>query len=145
MPGSAPTSGDEYLLYIDGNSVGATPLDATTRNWLLISGQRTFDPKYNLGMADATDKDSNNNEEGVATNRSMQGSVEGVREEGDPGQEALASANKNRNLAYFKYSTPAGNEFSFQGYVTEYSETAPQDDVVTYSGTIKRSGPETEI
>jgi hypothetical protein len=140
-----PTSGDDYLLYVDTNSVGASPPDPAVRNYVLVSGQKSFSNPQTLGTADTTDKDSNNWEESIATNRSSEKTVEGVREEGDPGQEGLKDANTNRNLAYFKYVTAAGDEWELQGFVTEWSEDAPQDDTATFSATIKRSGAEVAL
>jgi predicted secreted protein len=140
-----PTSGDDFLLYVDTNSVGATPPDPSTRLFVLVSGQKSLTNPQSLATADATDKDSDNWEESVATNRSSEKTVEGVREEGDPGQEALKTANSQRNLAYFKIVSAAGDAWQFQGFVTEWSEEAPQDDVVSFSATIKRSGAETEL
>lgn len=139
---TTPTTGDDYLLYIDTNSVGATPPDTGTRLWVLIAGQKSFSNPYSLGVADVTDKDSNNYEESIATNRSSEKSLEGLVEANDPGQIALRSACENRNIAYFKHVTPAGDLRIYQGLVTEYSEDAPQDDAVTFTATIKRTGSE---
>lgn len=151
MPtGAAPASGNDFLLYIDINSIGtgadpATPVNASVRNYKLIAGQRTASPSDSLGTADATTKDSNNTEESIPTNTSAELAVDGVRSEGDEGQEAMKLALKYRNIAYFKRITPEGIATEARYIVTKYSEEAPQDDVVTYSATLKRTGAETVL
>lgn len=146
----APTSGDEFLVYIDTNSIGAeadnaTPVNPNTRNYVLISGQRGASLTYSLGVADVTDKDSSNWEESIATNRSGELTVEGVREEGDPGQDALRDANRFRNKVYAKAVTPAGEAWEGQFFVTEFNVEAPQDDAIPFSATLKLTGPLSEI
>lgn len=150
MPGLAPTSGDDFLLYVDTNSIGTvadpdTPVNAAVRSYVLVSGQRSMTPAMSLGTADATDKDSGNWEEAIATNRSAELSVEGVREEGDSGQDCLRDANRFRNKIYAKYLTPGGEVWEGQFFVTEFSVDAPQDDVVTFSAALKLSGALAEI
>jgi len=133
----APTSGNDYLVYVDTADADST---SDARTYVLISGQVNGSDNRSLETADSTDKDSSNWKESVATNRAGETSVECVREEGDTGQDKVRSVQKNRRKHFFKVITAAGNESEAQYFVKENNTDMPQDDTATWNFTLESSG-----
>jgi len=139
MPGN-PTTGNDYLLYIDQNSVGAED-----RSWLIIGGQLNLSIERGIGESEVTDKDSNHEEEYLPTNKSAGISFEFNVETDDSGFQELEKISKTREFRYFYYIRTDGKKEYCKAFLSEFSVDAPQDEVATGSGSLRITGGFTDI
>ena len=75
----------------------------------------------------------------------QEGDEESVYIMSDAGVEALQTAFRNGTQCFFKYEYAGGKYQTGYGTITNFSVSAPHDDVVTVSGTISGCGPISEI
>jgi len=136
-----PETGNGWLVQIDDTATPVTYAARATANWVTIGGQRSLSYGRTLGTADVTDKDSDNNEELLATNRSAEVSLDNLLEADDDGLDVVEKMYQNRETRLLKL-TNGTISYVFAALCTEFPIDAPQDDAVTSGISFKRTGPE---
>lgn len=142
-------TGHLWLLYVDKTAVGAsTPngaVDFADADWQLVAGQRGLDRSSSLGTADATTKDSANQETLLPTNLSREISIDAIGDlVDDAGQKVVELAQQNRLMRWYKV-TNGQVTWYYHCLVTSFDFSAPEDDVVSLSITLKPSGTPTRV
>jgi len=134
---ASPTSGHLWLLYIE--TTAATAL-AVGMSWQVIGGQQGLNRDRSLDTADVTDKDSNNESEFIALNKSSTLSMDGLVEVSDVGQGYLETMHESRQVRAIRIVDAAGNSFKAMAICTSLSHDAPEDDAVKLSAEFQITG-----
>lgn len=128
-------TGELWLVYVDKT---ATP-NYDTPDWQLVGGQRGLDFDRSLATADATTKDSAGNEETLATIKSRELSLDALYQADDLGLAVLEAMHENRVKRAVKIDNGVLS-YKFWAWCTEFPMSAPNDDAVSLSITIKPTG-----
>lgn len=128
-------TGELWLVYVDKT---ATP-SYDTPDWQLIGGQKGLDFGRSLATADVTTKDSAGNEETLPTIHSRDLSLDNLYQADDAGLAILEGMHENRVKRPFQI-TNGTMTYKFNGWCTEFPISAPNDDAVSQSITIKVTG-----
>lgn len=130
-------AGKNVLVYINYGE-GAT-YDAP--KWCLIGGQTTADLDMTADSIDASTKDSGGWGETLAGMKSTELDLEGVAAVNDEGLDQLKQAYLNGlTVDICRYTVGAGTADRNFYVVTEYSDSTPHDDVVSYKAKLSGKG-----
>ena len=132
-------AGKNVLLYIATDGTEQSP------TWTLIGGQRSGDLNQEGDEIDASHKTSGGWKVTLQGLKSWSIDLESVYIMSDAGVEALQTAFRNGTQCFFKYEYAGGKYQTGYGTITNFSVSAPHDDVVTVSGTISGCGAISEI
>jgi len=134
---ASPTTGNDYLIYVDDES--ASP----AFNYVVVGGQQSLSKSQSQSEVDVTDKQSEEWEEQILGNRGLTYDCEGVTEEADAGFVKVREYSKDKSLHQWQVVTAAGDTITGQCTMSELTEDAPQDSAATFSFSIKFSGEPT--
>lgn len=135
--GSKKIAGKDVLVYL--NYGEAATYDAP--KWTLIGGQRSGDLDLTADSIDAASKDSGGWGETLAGMKSSELSVELVATVGDEGAQQLKQAFLDGSkVDICRFATGAGVADRNFYSITEYSDSAPHDDVMTITVTLEGAG-----
>lgn len=129
-------TGQLWLVYVDKTQT--TP-SYDNPDWQLIGGQKDLDFKRNLGTVDVTTKDSNNNEETLATLLKRDLSLAALFQADDAGLAVLEAMHENRQKRPFKIDN-GQLQYKFWAWCTDFPIKAPNEGAVDQAITIKPTG-----
>ncbi len=135
-------TGQNWLVYVD-----STPSPASAYTdvvWQLIGGQKGLDRSGTLDTADATTKDSDNNEEVLPTNKKRELSLDNLYQLDDVGTDIVERMLERREFRFVKIDN-GSVQWIYLCLCTEFSFSAPEDDAVGNTVTFKPSGTPTRI
>ena len=128
-------TGELWLVYVDNTPVA----DYENPSWQLIGGQKGVDLDRSLDTADITTKQSAGWEEVLPTIRHHELSLDNLFEADDSGLAVLEGMFVNRTKRPIKIDNGTLS-FKCWAYCTAYPLSAPLDDAVSTTITLKPSG-----
>lgn len=140
---SGAHTGDLVLVEFAIKSPSETPASG---DWKTLGAMRSKSVKVSRDLKDAT-ADSSSAKEQIATKFvNLEISGDGVaRDEAIHNQESLEAlvADDGQPSAWFRVTYPNGKKYTAPCLVTEWSNDAPHDDVITWSLSASNNGPVT--
>jgi len=113
----------------------------TSPTWTAVGGQRGATLNRSVDEADVTSKGSLGWHEGIPTIKTWSIDFDGLVVEDDAAYKLLEAAYMDGEILQVEVVTPAGNKYSGNAFLTDFSIDAPYDDAMTYSGTLQGTGP----
>jgi TP901-1 family phage major tail protein len=106
-----------------------------------VAGQINATLNRSADDIDTTTKDSNGWAEGEPILKSWGIEFDGLLVEDDAGYKALEDAYMSDAVLKMEVVMPSGKKYDGNAYLTDFPIEGPYDDSVTYSGTLKGTGP----
>lgn len=140
-----PQQGDIWLLFVDKSENSPAAKDGqpagnvASPDWQLVAGQKGLDLTKQLTLVKTTVKSSNNYEEFLPTNRDNSVSLDNMMESDDIGVQIMESMLDNRNSRPVQI-TNGTVTYTGVAFCGEFSQSFPQDNVVTLKAKLQFSG-----